>query len=40
MVKLRFILGVGGLNDIFFIKTILRKKEVIKKMFVVDLEQG
>ena len=40
LVKLRFILGVGGLNDLFFIKAILKKKEIIKKKFVLDLEQG
>lgn len=40
LVKLRFLLGVGGLNDLFFIKTILKKKEMIKKKFVLDLERG
>ena len=40
LVKLRFIIGVGGLNDIFFIKAILKKKAVVKEKFVLELEQG
>ena len=39
-IKLKFILGVGGLNDIFFIKTILEKIEIAKKQFVLELEEG
>ena len=33
-------MGIGGLNDIFYVHTILRRKQLIKKKFVLELEQG
>ena len=40
LLKIKFILGVGALSDLFFIKAILVKYEMIKKKFVLELEQG
>ena len=40
MVKIKFIIGVGGLNDIFLIKAVLKKIEITKQSFVLDLEQA
>ena len=40
LIKVRFMLAVGGLIDIFYIKCMLRKISLMKKMFVLELEQG
>jgi len=40
LIKVRFVMGVGGLNDVFYIKTILKKKALVKEKFVLELEQG
>lgn len=40
LIKVRFMLAVGGLIDIFYIKCQLRKISLMKKMFVLELEQG
>ena len=40
ILKIKFILGVGGLNDILFIKAVLKKIDLMKRSFVLDLEQG
>lgn len=40
LLKIKFILGVGGLNDLFFIIAILKKYDIVKKKFVLDLEEG
>jgi hypothetical protein len=40
LTKVKFMLGVGGLTDIFYLKAVLRKIELQKKMFVLELEQG
>lgn len=33
-------IAVGGLIDIFYIKCTLRKISLMKKLFVLELEQG
>lgn len=38
LTKIKFMLGVGGLTDIFYLKAVLRKIELQKKMFVLELE--
>ena len=30
LIKIKFILALGGLNDVFYIKCLLRKYEIIK----------
>lgn len=40
VLKLKFMMGIGGLNDLFYIMTILRRKRLIRKKFVLELEQG
>ena len=40
MTKIKFMLGVGGLTDIFYLKAVIRKIELQKQMFVLELEQG
>ena len=40
LTKTKFMLGVGGLSDIFFIQTTLRKIALQKKLFVLELEGG
>ena len=40
LIKVRFVMAVGGLNDVFYIKTILKKKALVKEKFVLELEQG
>ena len=40
LTKTKFMLGVGGLSDIFFIQTTLRKIQLQKKLFVLELEGG
>jgi hypothetical protein len=40
LTKVKFMLGVGGLTDLFYLKAVLRKIELQKKMFVLELEQG
>lgn len=40
LIKLKFILAIGGLTDIFYIIATLRKYEIIKAMFVLELELG
>lgn len=38
--KVKFILGVGGLVDDFYLKAIILKTELQKQLFVLELEQG
>ena len=38
--NVRFILAIGGLSDIFFIIATLRKYDLLKQLFVLELEQG
>lgn len=38
--KIKFLLAVGGLNDIFYIIATLKKYELVKKMFVLEMELG
>lgn len=40
LTKIRFMLGVGDLIDIFFIKAILIKKALLKRQFVLDVEHN
>jgi hypothetical protein len=40
LTKVKFMIAVGGLIDIFYIKCMLRKISLMKKMFVLELEQG
>lgn len=35
---IKFILAIGGLNDVFYIKALLRKYELVKQSFVLDIE--
>ena len=36
--KCKFMLGIGDLHDVFYIKTILKKKALIKQQFVLEME--
>ena len=36
--KYKFMLGIGDLHDVFYIKTILKKKALIKQQFVLEME--
>lgn len=38
--KVKFMLGVGGLVDDFFLMAVIKKIELQKAMFVLELEQG
>lgn len=38
--KIKFMLGVGELTDIFYLKAVLLKKSLIKQQFVLDLEHN
>lgn len=40
LTKVKFMLGVGGLTDLFYLKAVLRKIQLQKAMFVLELEQG
>lgn len=40
LTKVRFMLGVAGLVDIFYIKAILLKKALLKKQFVLEVEHN
>lgn len=40
MVKIRFMLAVGGLIDIFYLKTVLKKYQLVKEKFALEIEQG
>ena len=38
--KLKFIISFGDLVDIFYIKAVLIKKSLVKKLFVMDVEHS
>lgn len=38
--KVKFMLGVGGLTDDFYLMAVIKKIELQKAMFVLELEQG
>lgn len=40
MAKIKLMMAVGGLQDVFFIKCCLKKIEFIKQMFALELEKG
>ena len=40
MNKIRFIIGFGDLVDLFYIKAVLIKKALVKKIFVLDVEHS
>ena len=40
LIKLKFILAVGGLTDIFYIIATLKKYELVKQHFVLEMELG
>jgi len=40
LLKVKFMLGVGGLMDIFYLKSVIKKIQLKKQLFVLELEQG
>ena len=38
--KIKFLIGVGELVDIFYIKAVLLKKSLVKQIFVLDIEHN
>jgi len=38
LTKVKFMLGVGGLMDIFYLKSVIKKIGLKKKLFVLELE--
>lgn len=38
--KIKFVIGFGDLVDIYFIRAVLMKKALVKKLFVLDVEHG
>ena len=40
MNKIRFMIGFGELVDLFYIKAVLIKKALVKKIFVLDIEHS
>lgn len=38
--KVRLLLGIGQLIDVFYIKAILAKKALVKRLFVLDVEHN
>lgn len=36
--KCKFMLGIGDLGDIFYIKCVLKKKALLKQLFVLEME--
>ena len=40
LTKIRFVQSIGGLTDIFYIHCMLRKIELVKHLFILELEQG
>ena len=40
LTKVRFMMGIAGLIDIFYIKALLLKKALLKKQFVLDVEHN
>lgn len=40
LMRLKFILSIGGLSDIFYIIATLKKYEIVKELFVLELELG
>ena len=38
--KLNLVVGMRMLHDIFFVKAVLMKIELSKRLFVLDVEQG
>ena len=40
LTKVKFMLGVGGLMDIFYLKSVIKKIQLKKQLFVLELEQG
>ena len=40
LLKVKFLLGVGELPDIFFIKAVLKKRALIKQKFVLEVEHS
>lgn len=38
--KVKFMIGVGGLTDDFYLMAVIKKIELQKAMFVLELEQG
>lgn len=40
LMKLKLILSIGALQDVFYIKALLKKIKLSKELFVLELEQG
>ena len=40
LLKIKFLLSVGQLTDVLFIKATLKKKSLIKQLFVLDVEHS
>lgn len=40
LLKVKFMMGIGGLSDVFYIKCLLKKYQAVKKMFVLQIEAG
>lgn len=40
LTKLRFIIGIGELIDVFYLKAVLLKKALVKQRFVLDVEHN
>ena len=40
LLKVKFLLGVGELPDVFFIKAVLKKRALIKQKFVLEVEHS
>lgn len=38
--KIKFIIGFGDLVDLYYIKAVLMKKAIVKKIFVLDIEHS
>ena len=40
IIQIRFLLGFGGLIDIFYIRAAILKKSLLKKQFVLEIEHN
>lgn len=40
LLKVKFMLGVGNITDVFYIKTLIKKKQLVKQIFVQKVEHS
>ena len=40
ILKVNFMLAIGELNDVFYLKALLKKKTLLKKQFVLHVEHN